>query len=257
MMAEIQISEKMSSVNDFLVRGFRGPAACISSYGENIIVEVPRKAIDEVVSLLKEGFRDVADIRKAYPMIDCLHDFILVKPLVSEAPVEMSEGLCLASPEKRLVDIASDKEYSFLTDAEVQVEYQKAFESYDISLPKILRYASRKGEREQVQRRIDALDRSRLLVIDKIRSVLRSSPVTEAWVFGSFSRMEEKPESDIDLLFKYDKSLKFSLLDHIGLKQALELSVGREIDLVADGTLLPFALDSVGRDKYKIYERKV
>jgi hypothetical protein len=36
----------------------------------------------------------------------------------------------------------------------------------------------------------------------------------------------------------------------------LEKSTGRRIDLVEDGCLLPFAVESANRDKILIYERR-
>ena len=251
----VRISDKMRRINELLILNYAGPLACISESGENVTVEVARKDIAEVVAILKTGFRDVVDIRKAYLMIDDLHDFILVKPMVSESPVLMQDGLCVTSVEKRLVDIASDKEFAGLSDSEIQAEYQKAFESYELSVPKLLRYASRKGEKEQVGQRVVAINYRRVKIMSDIRRILMDTPITDAWIFGSFSRMEESPESDIDILFSYDKSCKFSILDHIGVKNKLEEALGRSVDLVADGSLLPFAAKSALKDRYKIYER--
>jgi len=250
------VSQQMMAVNALLVSDFGGTMACISQYDENLIVEVPRKDVDGVVLVLKKQFRDVVDIRKAYPMIEDLHDFILVKPLVSESPIEVQKGVNVPSIEKQLVDIASDKEYSGRSEREIRLEYQKAFEVYEINLSRMLRYASRKGEKDQVWKRIESVDGSRVALIKGIRSALKQTPVTDAWIFGSFSRMEERPGSDIDILFRYDKAEKFSILDHVGLKMELSKLTGREVDLVADGTLLPFAIESATRDKYKIYERE-
>ena len=48
--------------------------------------------------------------------------------------------------------------------------------------------------------------------------------------------------------------------NHIGLKffgmwSDLEELLGRKVDLVSEGTLLPFAQESVERDKILVYER--
>lgn len=257
MKPNIIISDKMRRVNELLSSFYEGPRMCISQLSENIVVEVGRRDIQDVVAHLKAEFRDVVDIRKAYLMIDDLHDFILVKPMISESPVLFQDGICFSSLEKKLVDMASDKEFSSLSDSTIRMEYQKAFDAYDVNVPKMLRYASRKGEREQVQELIGRVDHSRVKMFSDIRAILNGTPVTDAWVFGSFSRLEETPESDIDILFRYDKSAKFSLLDHVALKLALENAIGREVDLVTDGTLLPFAVESANKDKYKIYERSV
>ena len=80
-------------------------------------------------------------------------------------------------------------------------------------------------------------------------------PVSRAWIFGSFARGEETPESDIDLLVDYAPEAKVSLLDIIRHKLDLERITGRQVDLVENGYLKPFASPSVDRDKYLIYER--
>jgi predicted nucleotidyltransferase len=74
-------------------------------------------------------------------------------------------------------------------------------------------------------------------------------------VFGSFARREETPESDIDLLVDFNPKAKVSLLDIIRQKLDLERITCRQIDLVENGYLKPFAVQSADRDKYLIYER--
>ena len=61
-------------------------------------------------------------------------------------------------------------------------------------------------------------------MIPKIRQFLASQPIEKAWLFGSCSRGEETPGSDVDL--------------------------------VEEDRLLPFAQKSANRDKILIYERK-
>ncbi len=61
--------------------------------------------------------------------------------------------------------------------------------------------------------------------------LLREGGVIEASVFGSFSRGEDKPESDLDLLVRYKENV--SLLDVSGLKSELEKLLGIKVDLVS------------------------
>ncbi len=75
------------------------------------------------------------------------------------------------------------------------------------------------------------------------------------WVFGSFSRGEERSDSDIDILVSITPGAKFSLLDHSSMICDLEDLLLRPVDLVKDGTLLPFAVESAKRDKILVYER--
>ena len=76
-----------------------------------------------------------------------------------------------------------------------------------------------------------------------------------AWLFGSFARGEESPDSDVDLLVEFDKNARVSLMKHAGMIVELEHRLHRPVDLVTDGTLLPFAVESANRDKILIYER--
>ena len=88
----------------------------------------------------------------------------------------------------------------------------------------------------------------------KIAEYFRTQPVTKAWLFGSYSRGEERPDSDVDILVVYDEG-GVSLLKHAAMIVDLEKQLNRPVDIVEDGTLLPFAVASANRDKKLIYER--
>lgn len=91
--------------------------------------------------------------------------------------------------------------------------------------------------------------------ITKIVSYLKTQPVIRAWIFGSYSRGEETSESDIDILVDYDKSSKLSLLKICSMMIDLEDLLGKRVDLVENGRLKDFAVDSANHDKILIYER--
>lgn len=89
-----------------------------------------------------------------------------------------------------------------------------------------------------------------------IADYFKTQPVLKAWIFGSFARGEEKPESDIDILFVPDYSGKpFTLLTMGGMYMDLKKILGREVDLVVEGSLRPYAAKNANRDKKLIYER--
>lgn len=92
-------------------------------------------------------------------------------------------------------------------------------------------------------------------VINTLRAYLSSQPVSKAWLFGSYSRGEETPDSDIDLLVTFDSNARISLMKLPGMSLELEELLGREVDIVPDGSLRPYAESSVNRDKILIYER--
>lgn len=89
----------------------------------------------------------------------------------------------------------------------------------------------------------------------KIAEYFKTQPVLRAWLFGSFSRGEERPDSDVDLLVIYDDKARVSLLKHASMICDLEKLLNRPVDIVQDGTLLPFAVKSANQDKKLIYER--
>lgn len=88
-----------------------------------------------------------------------------------------------------------------------------------------------------------------------IADYFKTQPIQKAWLFGSFSRGEEHPNSDVDLLVVYDDKARVSLLKHAAMICDLEKLLNRPVDLVQDGTLLPFAVKSANHDKKLIYER--
>ena len=93
-------------------------------------------------------------------------------------------------------------------------------------------------------------------MIQLIANYFKTQPVMKAWLFGSFARGEETPDSDIDILVEYDENAHISLLTISHMMGDLEKSTGRRVDLIENGCLLPFAVDSANRDKKLIYERE-
>ncbi|MBQ8702011.1 MAG: nucleotidyltransferase domain-containing protein [Prevotella sp.] len=88
-----------------------------------------------------------------------------------------------------------------------------------------------------------------------IADYFKTQPVLKAWLFGSYSRDEQRPWSDVDILVQYDRSHPIGLLKIAGMKVELEDLLNREVDLVEDGMLRPWAVESVNKDKRLIYER--
>lgn len=91
-------------------------------------------------------------------------------------------------------------------------------------------------------------------IIETLRQYFTTQPVLKAWLFGSFSRGEETQDSDVDIIVALDKSKPIGL-KFFGMWSDLEELLGRKVDLVSDGTLLPFAKESAERDKNLVYER--
>lgn len=93
-------------------------------------------------------------------------------------------------------------------------------------------------------------------MIPKIQQYLASQPIEKAWLFGSCSRGEETPKSDVDLLVRYQDSDSISLFDISRIMVNLKKIIKCPVDLIEEDCLLPFASKSANRDKILIYERK-
>ena len=92
------------------------------------------------------------------------------------------------------------------------------------------------------------------MIKNSLAEYFKAQPVLKAWLFGSFSREEQTPDSDVDILVLLDKSHPIGL-KFFGMWSDLENLLGRKVDLVSEGTLLPFAQESADKDKILIYER--
>jgi predicted nucleotidyltransferase len=89
----------------------------------------------------------------------------------------------------------------------------------------------------------------------QIAEYFKTQPVLKAWLFGSFARGEEREDSDVDVLVKFDRSIPIGLFAYVRMHRELEERLGRKVDLVEEGTLRPAAQQTANRDLKVIYER--
>lgn len=243
----VVITEWMKEVNDYLIVECEGVCHCISLQGENLLVEVGKQHLDVVERCLKGKYSRVVRRKDAERFPAELDGFIIIGQLISEAPLMTVEGCSVSSLEKTLVDSLCGKEEAHL--------FQRAMEVYPVNVNRLRRYAARRGLAEELRMKLASLDERRIGMISEIQRYLSGVAVSRAWLFGSFSRFEETPESDIDLLVDYCPEANLSLIDIMWIRLDLEKMTGRSVDLVQNGTLRPFAAPSAEKDKYLIYER--
>ena len=89
----------------------------------------------------------------------------------------------------------------------------------------------------------------------QIAEYFKTQPVVKAWLFGSFARGEERDDSDVDILVKFDRRLPIGLFAYVRMHRKLEEKLGRKVDLVEEGTLRPAVQQSANRDLKVVYER--
>ena len=99
-----------------------------------------------------------------------------------------------------------------------------------------------------------------------IAEYFKTQPVLKAWLFGSFARGEETPDSDVDILVEFDHSTAIGLLAYArmwrelkdrNLGDQLKEKLGRDVDLVEDGTMRPLIAEDANYDRQLIYERAI
>ncbi|MCQ2183581.1 MAG: nucleotidyltransferase domain-containing protein [Bacteroidales bacterium] len=90
--------------------------------------------------------------------------------------------------------------------------------------------------------------------LDLISAYFATKPINKAWLFGSYARGEQKRNSDIDILVELQQGAKMGFA-FAGMVCDLEDMLHKNVDLVVNGNLLPFAQETANRDKVLIYER--
>jgi hypothetical protein len=84
---------------------------------------------------------------------------IIVKPLISEAPVNVQGEITLPSLEKILVDIVSDKDmFYFIQGSEIINIYKNASEKYTINYDRLYRYAKRRNSYDEIKSIFDQIN---------------------------------------------------------------------------------------------------
>lgn len=63
--------------------------------------------------------------------------------------------------------------------------------------------------------------------------------ITKVGLFGSFSRGDQNPESDIDLLVEFDKNKK-NFRNYMNFVKLTESLFGREVEVVTPESLSPY-----------------
>lgn len=84
--------------------------------------------------------------------------------------------------------------------------------------------------------------------------VLAQYDVSEAYLFGSFARGEQTPDSDIDLRLVCGNTMTFGALYELSYE--LEMELGRKVDVVTNPPehMRPAFRKSIEQDEVRIYE---
>lgn len=249
---KVEVTNWMRDVNSFLIDACEGINHCVSQYNGQLIVQVPRNDMPIVLKALNSKYDKVIP-KKVDGMIAIDFDgYIIVDALVSDAPLLTQEGVKVSSLEKTMVDMICSNRGSL---GNLRVPFQRLMDVYPVNYNRLNRYASRRGVSKELSDCLSFINMTRVDSFTHLQKYFSGTYITKAWVFGSFARCEESPSSDLDLLVEYDHNSPLSLIGFNGYKLDIEKIMNRSVDLVVDGTLLPFARPSAERDKYLLYER--
>ena len=131
------------------------------SINNSIYVETNRDAVESVFSRLKGQYKDVyrqPDSTFMYDYVDLRNQCIIVKTLVTEAPLMIVDGVRVPTLEKLLVDTQKDADFDYLRGAESQYMYQMAFDLYTINTQRLMRYARRRGISQNIQKLLNQVN---------------------------------------------------------------------------------------------------
>jgi len=158
------VSCKMQKVETFLKKRFPFAQYCqwdlsqINSFAHHLInfnvsfVDVEKDAVDSVYHALKEEFTKVMAVQNLYDGLSDFKDYIVVRSLITEAPIQQTGNVNTATLEKILVDLAVDKELFSFQGSEIYSIFESAMEKYTINQNTLLRYAARKHKKEEVKK---------------------------------------------------------------------------------------------------------
>ena len=90
-----------------------------------------------------------------------------------------------------------------------------------------------------------------------ITDYFKTQPIEKAWLFGSHSHGKATRKSDVDILVRFTPNSRITLFTHAGMMVDLQELLKKKVDLVEEGQLCDFAVDSVEQDKILIYEREI
>jgi hypothetical protein len=127
-----------------------------------LLVEVEREAVDAVFHFVKEAHPNTFQ----EPSRDIMENFVLasrnaviVKSLISEAPLQEVDVSTLPTIEKILVDLVADSEiFFFLRGHELLNIFERSLGKYTVNTDRLLRYAKRRNKKEELQKILNQIN---------------------------------------------------------------------------------------------------
>ena len=71
---------------------------------------------------------------------------------------------------------------------------------------------------------------------NEIHAIAKGHKAEKLWVFGSCARKEERPDSDVDFLVKFEGGI--GLVEYVRFERELSHLLGRKVELTVNSALL-------------------
>ena len=90
----------------------------------------------------------------------------------------------------------------------------------------------------------------------KIIEYFKDKPaVKKVYIFGSYARNEETPDSDVDILVDLDPQARVGGFQFGGMLEDLKDILFKDVDLLTHDSISKYILPYVEKDKVLIYEK--
>lgn len=132
----------------------------INAYSQHLtdnsmyIIETDKGVAEPMFHYLQESIKNIY----LNPSKETMENYLfqggkpcVVKSMISESPLQEVEGVTTVTIEKMIVDLFCDKTlFAIYQGHELRTIYQNCLERYPINRTKMLRYASRRGKKEEI-----------------------------------------------------------------------------------------------------------
>ena len=118
------------------------------AYNQATYIEVDRDSVESTFHFLQDAGYEVyrtPDAQMMYDYADIKKKIVIVKPLVTQAPLMKQNGYCVPMLEKILVDIHADKDFFYMQGIEASYMTENARSLYMLNEEKLQRYAKRRN----------------------------------------------------------------------------------------------------------------
>ena len=171
------VPKKLKTINSTLKKHFPFSTICLwsssflnefsihQSIKTFFLIEVEKDSVESIFHFLKDRnysvfIKPTQEVFKNYALSE--NNFIIVKPIISEAPIQTIKNLNTVTLEKMLVDVFCDEIiFAAYKGNEMKTIFTYAYNKYTINENKLLRYANRRGKKNQLKNYLELINGNR------------------------------------------------------------------------------------------------